>query len=341
MDTFLLPDAYRNALPSRLNPPSRLKDRNTYIGASEIGQCLRRVVASKLFPEGLDQASMGRMLAGRVMENEVIQLMRIALDGRLRHTGRTQLEVIHPALTFRAHPDGLIVSDDPDGGDGVLEVKTASASVFQRYQSEGLPQAYLDQVQSQMGLSGLKWGWVVLVSRENLAEVAVFRVSFNATHFAELLERAGIASEVLRKGELPEGEPDRGHCFQCPHAKECSAFQGRTQAASSGVLPESIRLELECEVEELGQLETDLDPIQERVTQLRERIRTSIQELGITRVSLDEATVQLIASVRTSFDSKSLQREEPGIYQRFLKTCCFTNLRVTRRGERACMKAVS
>ena len=334
-------DAYQNALRCRLSPPQRLDNRRNYIGASEIGQCLRRVIAAKLSPEEPDAASMGRMLAGRAMENEVVQLLRIALDGRLRSTGRNQLEAVHPELPFRAHPDGRVVSDDPDTGDGILEVKTASASVFQHYQSDGLPQIYRDQVQAQMGLCGLTWAMVVLVSRENLAEIAIFPLSFDAAHFADLLDRARIAAVALQKGELPEGEPDRGFCFQCPHAKDCSAFQNRSQAASSGTLPEAIRLELECEIEELGQLESSLNPIQERVAELRERIRNNVQELGISRALLDGAIVQLVATTRTSLDSKSLQRDAPDIYQRFLKTSCFTNLRITRKGERACLQAVS
>ncbi len=341
MDLNSLSDAYRAALQARLHPPRRLNDRQNYIGASEIGQCLRRVVGAKLFPEEPDNASRGRMLAGRVMENEVVQLLRIALNGQLRNTGRNQLEAAYHILPFRAHPDGRIISDNPGESDGLLEVKTASASVFQRYQAEGLPQIYRDQVQAQLGLTGLKWAMVVLVSRENLADIAIFPVVFDESHFSDLLGRAQIAAEALHNKELPGGEMDRGYCFQCPISKECPAYQKRNQAATSGTLPEAIRLELECEIEELGQLESDLEPIQERVVELRERVRNILQELGANRVPLDETTVQLVANTRTSFDSRALQREAPDIYQRFLKTSCFTNLRITRKGERTCLKAVS
>jgi len=94
------------ALQSRMEQNSRLGDRTQYIGASEVGSCLRHVVSSKLYPEPFDQASMGRMLAGRAMENEVVQLVRLALNGRLRNTGRVQLDLHHPKLPFHAHPDG-------------------------------------------------------------------------------------------------------------------------------------------------------------------------------------------------------------------------------------------
>ena len=117
----LVPLNLQEALQTRLEANSRLSHRHTYLGASEVGGCLRRVVAAKLQSEQFDSASMGRMLAGRALENEVVQLVRTALNGRLRNTGRNQLEVLHLELPFRAHPDGRIVGDD-DQGDGVLEV---------------------------------------------------------------------------------------------------------------------------------------------------------------------------------------------------------------------------
>ena len=329
------------ALLTRMETPSRLADRRSYIGASEVGNCLRRVVASKLTPETLDASSMGRMLAGRVMENEVVQLVRIALNGRLRNTGRNQLDVVHPELPFHAHPDGRIVSDGPDEGDGILEVKTASTAVFKRYQSEGLPQSYLDQVQAQMGLSGLGWGLVVLVSRETLAELATFKVSFDSHHFERLIERARIAAEGFSSAELPAGEPDRGYCYNCAYAKDCPQLQAQRKAAATGELPEVTRLELDCEVEELAAVESDLDPLQKRATELRERIRETLQALEVKRAVLDGATVQLVSNSRTSFDSKALQRESPDLFQRFQKTSCFTNLRITFKGEPACLPTAS
>ena len=339
MNTSIIDQAgMQTALQSRMTRSAHLGDRSHYIGASEIGNCLRRVVASKLYPEPFDNASMGRMLAGRVMENEVVQLVRIALKGRLRNTGRNQLEVIHPTLPFHAHPDGRIVGDDDDG---VLEVKTASATLFKRYQSDGLPQNYLDQVQTQMGLSGLRWGLVVLVSRENLAEIATFKISFDAHHYGALVDRARIASEGLSNTDLPIGEPERGYCYNCSHAKECPQLQARRKAASNGELPEMLRLELECELEELSIVEADLDSFQKRASGLRDRIREAIEILDVNRLAMDGATVQLVSNSRTSFDSKALQREAPDLYQRFLKTSLYTNLRITFRGERACQSMAS
>lgn len=322
---LLAPETYQAALQARLESPNTFPDRDSYFGASEIGLCLRRVIASKTTPESFDNASMGRMLAGRAMENEVVQLVRIALD--LRETGRVQKEWIHPTLPLRAHPDGRIL--DPEG-DGVLEVKTASASTFKRYQNDGLPPHYLDQVQVQMGLSGLDWALVVLVSRENLAEVSAFRVNYDPSHFVGLEARAAWAAPYLQEAlELPEGECERGFCFNCPFAGDCPQFQARR---ASGELPEVARLQLECQLEELSEAERVLNPLQARCTELRNQVKAALDTFGVQRVVLEGGTAQLVTTTRSSFDSKALQRDAPDLYARFQKTSTYTTLRLNLKG---------
>ena len=314
------------ALAARLGQSARLGDRRAYIGASEVGSCLRKVVASKLTPEPFDTPSMGRMLAGRALENEVVQLVRLALNGSLRNTGRNQMEVTHPDLPFRAHPDGRIVGEDSDG---LLEVKTDSASWFKRYRSEGLPQSYNDQVQAQLGLSGLGWGLVVLVSRENLSEVESFRIPFSPVAFNLLGDRARRAAEALHLGDLPPGEPGLGTCFTCPYAGQCPEHQAQQKLPFEGALPEVTRLQLDCQLEELADLETCLEPIQERVTELRNLLKDTLVDSGMERVVLDGGTIQLVTSTRTCLDGKALQREAPELYRRFQHTSRSSYLRVT------------
>ena len=332
-------------LQSRLDQHIRLGDRSIYIGASEIGSCLRKVVCSKLLPEPFDQASMGRMLAGKAMENEVVQLVRIALNDRLRNTGRVQLDLRHPTLPFHAHPDGRIIGGfEGLDGDGVLEVKTASASTFKRYQSDGLPQIYIDQVQAQMGLSGLLWALVVLVSRENLSEMATFTMKFNHDHFTRLESRAALVATALRENNILEelkGEPERGFCHTCAYSDNCAVYQAQREAGKRGEIPEVTRLQLECQLEELASLESMSGPMQDRISELRDQVKTALLSSGATKVVLDCGTVQMVESSRTSFDSKSFQREAPDIYARFQKTSTFSNLRITTRGVSPCLSTAS
>lgn len=335
--------AMQSALESRLNQNTHLGDRTKYIGASEIGSCLRRIILSKLYPKSFDTASMGRLLAGRAMENELIQLVRIALNGSLRNTGRVQLDLRHPTIPFHAHPDGRIIGE-ADGQDGVLEIKTASASTFKKYQSEGLPIIYLDQVQSQMGLANLSWALVVLVSRENLSEMATFTIPFDRGHFAKLEERAALAAYALHDENVLDqlsGEPERGFCHTCPYSGNCTAFQERREAGQRGEIPEVTRLQMECQLEELASLEAISGPAQERIAELRDQVKTALQCSGANKVVLENGTVQMVDSSRTSFDSKSLQREAPEIYSRFQKSSSFSTLRITTRGVPQCLSTAS
>jgi predicted phage-related endonuclease len=297
------------------------------------------VVAAKLFPKDLDPVSMGRMLSGRALENEVVQLIRIALKGQLRDTGRKQLEVRHPELPFRAHPDGRIIGNEDDA---LLEVKTASSSVFKRYQNEGLPSHYEDQVQAQLGLSGLQRCLLVLVSRENLAELTSFNIAYDPMRFEELVNRARIAAGALNIGSLPDGEPERGFCHSCQYANECPQFQAQRKGGERGEIPEIMRLQVEAQLEELSGIESELTPMQERVSELRDQIKSALLCTGASKITLENGIVQIVDSTRTSFDSKTLQKEAPELYSRFLKTSLYSNIRITtRKGDRKCLSKAS
>ena len=184
-----------------------------------------------------------------------------------------------------------------------------------------------------MGLSNLRWGLVVLVSRENLAEMTSFKVRFDPALYAALRSRARLWHEAMTQQERPCGEPDRGHCHTCPYARDCPEYGSRREAATRGDLPDLVRLELECLTEELAGLEHELDPLQERTHELRERLRETLQKHEASLVELEAATVQLIPSSRTSLEARGLQREAPELYQRFLKTSTFSTLRITYRGQ--------
>ena len=137
----------------------------------------------------------------------------------------------------------------------------------------------------------------------------------------------------MKIGFLPSGEPERGYCYNCPFAKDCPEHQAQRKALTDGQVPDVTRLELECQLEELAELESDLEPMQERVTELRNRLKDHLLDSGIGPVALEGGTVQLVTSSRTSLYGKALQREAPEVYQRYLRTSTFSTLRVTFHGD--------
>jgi len=49
----------------------------------------------------------------------------------------------------------------------------------------------------------------------------------------------------------------------------------------------------------------------------------------------------MVTSTRTSFDSKAVLRDAPDLYNRYLKTSTFTNLRVTASKGAPCQSMAS
>jgi len=174
---------------------------------------------------------------------------------------------------------------------------------------------------------------VLLVSRENLSQTRTFEVMFDSVHYAALEQRAALAAVHLVEGTLPEGEPDRGFCHSCPLAGQCEALQKRKAAAEVGNVPEVLRLQIEAELEELAGLETDLGPMQERVTELRTQLREALVRHDLPRVDVGLGSVQLITSTRSGLDTRKLQQEAPELYQRCQKSAQVTQLRISYRGS--------
>ena len=126
----------------------------------------------------------------------------------------------HPVLVSEdlgigGTPDGLINLN----GWGVFETKTVGERAFQQWEREDspppfdglpgatriLPDSYMMQVQTYMGLTGLKWSLVAVLVGGNRLEC--HRVEFNPTWFDGLCNMAKLALQALRDGAEPPFEP--------------------------------------------------------------------------------------------------------------------------------------
>ena len=99
-----------------------------------------------------------------------------------------------------------------------------------------------------------------------------------------------------------------------------------------------VRLQLECQLDELAELEAVAEPAQERISELRDQVKEALQRSGASKVLLENGRVQIVDSSRTSFDSKALQREAPETYARFQKTSTFSTLRIHHKGDKSCLQ---
>jgi hypothetical protein len=94
-------------------------------------------------------------------------------------------------------------------------------------------------------------------------------------------------------------------------------------------------------MEELTALEAELGPLEARATELRGQIKDTMLAYTLNKVIVRTGMAQMVSSSRTSFDSKTLQREAPDLYARYLRTATFTNLRITSKGVDSCLSTAS
>lgn len=358
----VLPQAsVHDALVARLNDDS-FQDRHLYIGGSEIGDCARIIAYKKLHPEATritDPEAAGRILAGKILENAIVQLVRQSLAGKVRETGRAQLELVHPTAPLRCHPDGRITWDlalepghaivyldekaqrqvrrEPLVGMGSLEIKTAGSGVYRSMLKKGLPTRYVDQATIEMGLSGTQWCLLVLASRENAAQFVTFLLFFDAERFEKLGLRATfimdrvdrIAEAVQAGGEdpifveeklLPDPEIERGYCSYCPLRESCPAYAAAQVALdAANTFPEDVAVEVAVLAEEFLEIKPPFDILSKRVESVKDRLKEYFLDHGVTTAF----GLQLTESQgRLGPDLETFQAKEPDAfakYQQFTK----------------------
>lgn len=340
--TLLSQSQLRDALLDRLRSKSFAR-RDTYVGASEVGQCPRVVAYRKIHGDDIDAEAAGRMRGGQIMENEVVQLVRLALGNAVRETGANQREIEIPDAPLRVHPDGRILGSaiqdvlasgaqilvmdetaqtvtltDLPAGDGILEVKTASSHQFRRFLKGGLSYSYRLQTQVQAGSQGLGWGLLVLANRENLADIAVFYVSANADIYEEAKSRARrvIASvERIRDGivteeaGLPDPEPENGYCSKCVCADLCPAMvTARALAGTAAIIPPDEIPVVEALADEFLALKPDAT----RFEEVKEKLRDRLLSLGVLKSTLPSGRpLSLSERHRETVDQVALKSQFP------------------------------
>ena len=344
--SLLSVEALHAALIQRHTGAKSFPDRDKYVGASEAGSCMRLTAYRKLHPEAnvFEPEAAGRMRAGQVLENEAVQMVRLALQGHVRETGANQTEIELEDAPIRVHPDGRILSTALDHlrwskvavllasgarvyleeiptGDGTLEVKTASSHQLRRFRKEGLSLPYMAQTQIQMGAQTFNWGLAFVVSRENLADFEVFFLSFDQAEFDEAKGRAhqvmaaveGIRQGLMTEdGGLPNGETDRGYCSSCPIADSCPAIVTARAAAGSATFipPDEIP-----DIEALADEYLALKPEAERYEEVKDNLKDRLAAIGISKALLPSGRPLTLSERqgRESCDTKVLKSQFPDV----------------------------
>lgn len=203
-------------------------DRSATVGASEIGQCARKIFFSKKNtprdPDYVD--SWGARLRGNVIENEYwLPALRATLPegARLLFAGEEQQTLVSGYLS--ATTDGLMVWPDSR----CINLDNKSIDPRAHLQKEKPEHAF--QVQAQMGLIREKTEYkpdVSIISYIDASfwdKVTEFVVPFNERIYANAHVRAErIMTERDPLGLPPEGKMAGGdECKYCAWASHCAA----------------------------------------------------------------------------------------------------------------------
>ncbi len=197
-----------------------LGDRSEYIGASELGQCPRKVVLGKLNPTEPDLATLLRFKRGHMAEDLVAEAL--SENGKFRPQREVDVATDDP-VPIKGHIDFLFQGKAL----GVLEVKSVTSIPDSPYESWEM------QLHAQMGLLALNKpgaqikGAILAIDLLNGRMQLFNGYTPNEELFQGLLNKAEHIWSCLTKGAEPDVEPGP-LCAYCDHRSDCPALDGET-----------------------------------------------------------------------------------------------------------------
>lgn len=276
-------------------------DRSQTVGASEVGQCARKVFWLKnegdpqygapRDPDYVD--GWGARVRGTIMEDQFwFPAMKYAFGDRLLFAGPEQRTLVSGFIS--ATPDGLITELLegehpllPAGTCVTAECKTADPRTnLAEAKSENVYQTHI-----QMGLIRELTEWrpthsiLSYTDASFWNEVVEFVIPFDEKVFKAGRDRAAKIMTATRADELkPEGWIAGGRdCEYCPFAKACGIQRRSVPASDRPVDPQ-----FEAEVRDLTiaikALEGQRDGADERVRELQDELKTRLREKGVRKI---------------------------------------------------------
>lgn len=225
-----------------------VSEKATGIGGSDIGDvlnlepwgCRRRLFYEKtnVTPDYYD--------AENPLLERGIALEAVALEMYERKTGRPiglnvpGLPILSPTRLYRSaedsrllvHLDAVVYREPRKKGRpkktknketfaGVLELKTVGAPMFFKIKRDGLPDAYLMQIQHAMAVTGLSWGSFGVLWPDGWR-----MITFDVEAKKDLQEAAKTEAlrflDEVKAGTIPERLPATDkRCQRCPYRSSC------------------------------------------------------------------------------------------------------------------------
>ena len=270
-----------------------IAERRSGVGGSDIAHmfslgpygCARRLFYEKrgIEPDRPQEVT-GPMLRGLKFEG-------IVAEEYAEKTGRSILRVplarhVDPP-EWMCHRDfvtwGCKETPAPASGPGPLSIKTAGREVFFRMKREGLSDAYVLQLQSEMGVTGAFWGsyciawldgWQVLWFDQLRDEDLITQIR------GEVIKFSGIVENGPAPDRFP---PEDQRCHRCPYAYDCQggAMEALLQAQGQGCVCDTTLAPLVREFLETRELRDEAESVHEAA---KEELRNAMGDRLLVEV---------------------------------------------------------
>lgn len=216
-----------------------LGDRNSYLGASDIGYCPRKVILERVNPGEHDLASLLRFQRGHMAEDIVANAFTAA--GYTNFQQQVEVDIYNNGVPVKVHVDFAFTSETRKIK-SILEVKSTSRIPDGPYGS------WESQLYLQMGALAREYpeytikGAILPLDLAN-GEVELFNgYTPEDTIFNGLLERAGnIWSDyqAVRSGEEVDLQTEvTALCGCCNHITTCPRFEAQVVPEMAGIVDE-------------------------------------------------------------------------------------------------------
>lgn len=208
-----------------------IQERRTGIGGSDVHHlwnlepwgCQRRLWFEKRgvpADQETPEATAAIYKRGKLLEPLVVDEFCEATGQEVRTSGIVR-HAFHPYLMV--HVDRVIV--DNSNGPGVLEVKTVASAPFAKYRREGLPPAYILQLQHGMLVTSLKWGAFAVMNPDSW-KLLHWEVPRNEDICREIESRGEEFWRLVENGPMPPAlDMDTPQCRRCPYRLRCHAHE--------------------------------------------------------------------------------------------------------------------
>ncbi|MDX9798471.1 MAG: PD-(D/E)XK nuclease family protein [Bacteroidales bacterium] len=277
-----------------------LGDRSTYIGASDIGGCLRASYLGKKQKAEYDISQHIVFERGHLSEGIVAKM----LEGT---PYKTQVEAVGKAYNdfpIKAHIDFVV-----DFGKEVVivEAKSTSNPIEQPYDSWVLQtQLQMDLLKKNKEFSNKAIRGYIIAIDVNSGWYKTFEVEPNGTLLNIAMAKANALANALQTNKCPDGEVQL-YCSRCPFKADCETIsKGKDKQ-----LPFDIK-------SVVGRLK-ELQATEKEIKKCKETVKTFMEATNTSVAKADTITVALKynSGDNYSIDTNKLRVEQPDIYARY------------------------